>query len=179
MPKVLNPERILPRPDNPELLESVCESQRLGYSQRVTASRAGIGKATLELWLSKGKAEIDSGEIGSLGLFVGQYESAASDRESILTDAITASVTDKTINFVPALILNKARNPADWLEARQVNIEANVNVTTVHELGSAAQKAIALHMLSLETVEGATDLDTGGTDTPTPPLLPEGRSDSP
>ena len=169
-------------PDSPELLESIRDSQLKGYSQRVTASLAGIAKSTLILWLSTGKEQLaafDSGdELGSHGRFASVYLRAASEREAANSDDIVASIHDKSVNFVPALIMNKARNPADWLEARADTLTITASVTYTHELGPGAQKAIAAHMMSLQEPDGGVEVNHGGSETSTTPLLTEGLSDS-
>ena len=137
-------------PSDPAILESVRNSQLNALSIRVTASRAGIAKTTLMDWLTAGRLELadyNSGkleELGSLGSFAVQYDKAACDREAVNTQAITASITDNSVNFVPALILNKARNPADWLEARQVNVTSHVTVLTAQLPQLAEAELLAL-----------------------------------
>ena len=101
-------------------------------------------------WLTAGRLEqaaYDAGtldELGSHGLFAALYDKAACDREAVNTQAITNSITDNSVNFVPALILNKARNPADWLEARQVNVTSHVTVLTAQLPQLAEQELLAL-----------------------------------
>ncbi len=135
----------LPRPDDPDILESIDHSQRQGYSQKVTATNAQIGDTTLVDWLQEGRLEIAAlatgqlQELGSTGLFAACYLRAAADREMLLTDAITASITDKSVAFVPALISLKARNPADWLEARSLTVETTSTVTVKVELAQPSE----------------------------------------
>ena len=126
-----------PKPDDPKILASITNSQHHGYSHRVTASRAEIAKDTLTNWLNLGRAELrawdqseaDYSELGKLGRFAARFESAAAECEAGNTDAIVESIHNSKVAFVPALIMNKARNPADWLEARQVEIKQDVRVT--------------------------------------------------
>ena len=173
-----------PKPDDPDILASITDSQHHGYSHRVTASRAQIAKDTLTNWLNLGRAELrawdqseaDYSELGSLGRFAAHFESAAAECEAGNTAAIMASIHNKEVAFVPALIMNKARNPADWLEARQVDmtVNAQLSVTYVHELDPGAAKAIAQNILT-----ALTDLDTGDPETTPTPLLPEATTSQP
>ncbi len=176
-----------PKPDDPELIAVIENCQRTGMSHRVTASVAEISKDTLTNWLNLGRSELAAWdkanqtweELGSLGRFAARFERAAAEFEAGNTADIIASIHDKSVNFVPALILNKARNPADWLEARQVNVQQDVRVLTVsvslpalatQQLLAIAQRELAQQALleahSSEEIEpdGVIDVDTTTTD---------------
>lgn len=161
-----------PRPTDEDILESLEDSQRHGYSVRVAASNARIAKTTLVEWLQAGKREIaafdsgEAGELGSFGQLATRYLNAASGREMVLTDAITASITDKSVAFVPALISLKARNPADWLEARQAPAQA-LSVT-VHVTLPALPEQQLLAMVKAKLESGRKLLPPPPTDQ-TPP----------
>ena len=173
MPKLKYRDK-LPKPTDEDILTSLEDSQHHCYSVRVTASRAQIAKTTLVEWLQTGRQELaafDAGqttELGSFGRLAARYLKAASEAEAANTDAIAASITDNKIAFVPALILNKARNPADWLEARQAapSVTVSVVVATLPQLPE--QQALALIKAKLESGRKLFPLPATDTDTPSP-----------
>ena len=149
-----------PKPDDPDILAGVEDCQRRGLSHRATAAILHIATTTVTDWLTAGRTELGEyadgklSELGSHGLFAVHFERGAGEREAVNTDAITASITDKSVSFVPALILNKARNPAEWIEARQVNmhVEGSVKHTLSLELpGSSSQELLEMVQARLQS----------------------------
>ena len=166
----------MPKPDDPEIQQAAYDCQRTGYSHRVTAAKIGIGITTLTDWLKLGRTELtdpNRGELGSHAMFAAHFEQGAAECEAENTDHIMAARYDRAAAFVPALVMNKARNGDEWVEKRDVTATLEAVVTFIHELGPRAERAILARREELESLQAPSETDTGGnTDVPLP-LLPE------
>ena len=133
MPAVLNPEHKLPRPDHPELMQTICFGMASGLSYRAIAGHCGISKLTLEAWVSDGRAEVaryDSGEqqeLGSVGVLAQGIERAYAAFEIRKVIRVDAGGPD----WVSALAHVTRRNPQDWAERRYEHVQQDIRTVSV------------------------------------------------
>ena len=148
MPK-LNYRTGMHRPDDPDIITTVTAGFLKGLSIRAIAAQAQIGKTTLMDWLSEGRREIerfsrDGTELGSHGRFAAQVENAYAAFESANVDVIERSKHQGGKGFIPALAHLRSRNPAEWVEQRQLSIQQDVRVLTASLPALAERELLAL-----------------------------------
>ena len=127
MPAVLNPQRTLPRPDDPAILATVCAAVRHGHSIRATAALAGIAKTTLVDWLAQGRRDLqqaqqDGREPGSHARFASRVESAYAEFEAGNLGYIREARSPDAKGWIPAMALLRSRHPEEWVENRAPSI---------------------------------------------------------
>ena len=152
MPAVLNPEHKLPRPDNPDILDSIRADLQRGIPLRYAATRAGIHEDTAYHWKTAGKAEPGS----PAGVFVRMLKEADAECVSNQLEEWMAEGS----NWVKHATLLERRFPKDFGRNQQITVDATV--TYVHELGPGAEAAILARREELESLQGGTETDTGG-----------------
>lgn len=168
MPKLAYRNK-LPRPDDPELLESIYNDISQGIPLRYAAVRAGISEGTAYHWQTLGRAELDHVETEGLtnwnsvplACFAQTVKEA---RANCFGDRLSRLDAAEGNNWQKHATVLERRYPKDF--GRNVQIEATTTVTYVHQLDTDAAKAIAQNILM-----ALSENDTGGsTDTPTPLL---------
>lgn len=162
--RVTNPNR-----EDKELAQHFSSCIREGHPIATAAVLSGIGERTARRYLADGTAEAEL-EQGSPSLFWRMFKEAeawfvADNLDRIHRDA------KKPGGWAASMTLLERRRPKDF--GRNVQVETTATVTHVHELGPAAQRAIASHMLREVPEESH-----GGSDSDATPLLPEGRESS-
>ena len=146
-----------PRPDDPELIAEVVAGKLLGLSNRAIAAKARIGRRTLDHWLNEGQAELvdfEAGrllELGSLGRFCAQVEMAAADFEVGNVEVINRAKDEGGNKWIPALAHITRRNPSEWAERRQVQIEQHSTLTVTVLPSLPEQQLLALVQDKLES----------------------------
>ena len=133
MPHVLNAQRKLPRPDDPQILESIYNDMQRGMPLRHAAIRAGISESTAYHWVMDGTTDDGDpvetdGELGSHGLFVQNIKEADAscvDRELTKWDAGGK-------DWPGAATKLERRFPQDFGKNQRIEVESKVTVT--HQL---------------------------------------------
>ena len=166
----------MPRPSDKEVQESIAASIELGHPLDTAGQIAGLGHDTARQWYVKGSAQLESGdELGSHAAFAATIKAAEAKMVDIQLHHIQRDAKNKG-GWTAAMTLLERRRPKDF--GRNVQVETTATVRYVHELGPGASKAIAAHILELEGQQPPTESDTGGSDSPPTPLLPETLPDS-
>ena len=147
MPKVLNPQRKLPRPDDPERAQAIVDGFRAGASHRNIAAKAGIARITLQHWLRDGQRELveyqtgQTAELGSYGQLVRQIETSYGAFEDIQLQHLNHGKESGGRGWIPALAHLRSVNP-EWSETQRVESTVDVSVTHRLELPGVAERAL-------------------------------------
>ncbi len=135
-----------PQPNDPELIATVVDGYERGLGQRAIAANARMGRTTLDQWIRDGQIELNAyhaGEtetLGSYGLFYSYIERAYAQFEGRKVDKIEAAGPD----WVAALAHVTRRNPGEWAEKRQIQIESTSVVVHATLPQLAEQQLLAL-----------------------------------
>ena len=155
MPKVLNPDRKLPRPDDPNLIAIAVQGFQRGHSWRHIAARMGIARPTIKDWLRLGHQELEAyntgqtGELGSYGVFAAQCETAYADFEHKQVEHLDHGKESGGKGWIPALAHLRSVNP-EWSETQHVETHSTVDVT--HHLalpGGSEQELLTIVQAAL------------------------------
>ena len=158
MPKLLERTE-MPRPDDPELLDTLATCARDGLSRRATAAFLRMAEGTLDKWIELGRRELREfdaaqlSELGSHGLFVGVWESnyALFEAEQIHYLNLGKRGEGKAHGWQPAMAHLRSRNH-QWIETVIVESHTQLDVTHRLELGSA-EAAILARIVELESID--------------------------
>ena len=133
MPK-LTYRTTLPKPDDPDILESIYEDVKRGVPLKYAAIRAGISEWTAYGWVDQAKAEIGDGaqphgELGSVALF-GQVVKEA--HAACVDDRLAKSDAAEGNNWQKHVTVLERRFRDDFGRDQRITTESvsiNVNVT--------------------------------------------------
>ena len=158
MPKLLERTE-MPRPDDPELLDTLATCARDGLSRRATAAFLRMAEGTLDKWIELGRRELREfdaeqlSELGSHGLFVGVWESnyALFESEQVHYLNLGKRGEGKANGWQPAMAHLRSRNH-EWIETVIVESHAQLDITHRLELGTALTAVLDM-IVELESVD--------------------------
>ena len=133
----------LPRPDDPDIIATVSQALKDGHGMRAAAAFARVSKTTLYDWWQLGLEELRTGVPGSHAAFADAVEQSYAAFEAEQLHYVKAD-RDKAKGWLPAMTLLDRRNPEEWGQRQQMQIEqrtlgVNVSIT----LGPESSEALA------------------------------------
>jgi len=144
----------MPKPDDPDILESIYNDIKQGIPMRYAAIRAGISESAAYHWRSAGEQLLQQSneninELGSIGRFVQTVKEAEAE---CVASRLAAADAAEGNNWQKHITVLERRYPKDFGRNQQVTIESNSTVTYVHELGPAAERAIGVDRIPEEMI---------------------------
>ena len=155
----------MPKPNDPNILKGIAEATTLGHPIQTAGRLIGLGHTTAWDWLRKGTALLEASpdstpeELGSFAVFAVTVKDAEAKMVDKQLQYIQRDASQKG-GWTAAMTLLERRRPKDFGRNQQITVDTTV--TYVHELGPGAEAAILARREELESLQGATETDTGG-----------------
>ena len=146
-----------PQHTDQHVIDTIQHDWQQGMTQQAIAGHLGMATRTLEDWLAKGREELaaySSGKTDELGSY-GRLSVAVGKAYYQFEADSVAIINDGKLNggnkWIPALAHVTRRNPAEWAERRQVQIESTVTVLHATLPALAEAELLALLQSKLES----------------------------